>query len=146
MSFKKTLTLSAVALVLGSGMAVANPATAAPSADVTAVTARAGWHTIWGNSWVPAQKSGKWTSRAYKSPSRKTRAVLRCYNTHARMSVWISEDLGGGRTKKIADSGLKRCNPNGGIVATGTVSNTRHALRIHIYGKQGSFVRAEKWS
>ncbi|MFE6104981.1 hypothetical protein ACFVQ4_34250 [Streptomyces laurentii] len=143
MSFKKTLTLSAVALVLGSGMAVANPATAAPSADVAA---RAGWHTIWGNSWVPAQRSGKWQSRAYKSPSRATRAVLRCYNTRASMKVRIFEDLGGGRLRKVADSGWKRCNPNGGIIAKGTVNNTRHALKVRLDGKQGSFVRAEKWS
>ncbi|MFJ4713489.1 hypothetical protein [Streptomyces sp. NPDC088785] len=143
MSFKQSLTLSAVALVLGSGLAVAHPATAAPGAGVAA---RAGWHTIWGNSWVPAQSDGNWKSGAYKSPSRATRAVLRCYNTRASMKVRIFEDLGGGHLRKVADSGWKRCNPNGHIIARGTVNNTRHALKVRLDGRQGSFVRAEKWS
>ncbi|WP_324790387.1 hypothetical protein [Streptomyces sp. H51] len=142
MNLKKTLTISAVALVLGSGTAVANPATAAPS---TGVSAQAGWHPIW-DSWVPKQSTGKWKSNAYRSPSRATRAVLRCYNTRASMKVRIFEYLGGGRLRKVADSGWKRCNPNGHIIAKGTVNNTRHWLKVRLDGLQGSFVRAEKWS
>ncbi|MEU1019690.1 hypothetical protein ABZ383_07920 [Streptomyces sp. NPDC005900] len=124
-------------------MAVANPAAAAPERSVPA---QAGWHTIWGNAWVPAQSSGMWKSGAYKSPSKATRAVLRCYNTNASMKVRIFEYLGGGRLRKVADSGWKRCDPNGGVIAKGTVNSTRHALKVRLDGYQGSFVRAEKWS
>ncbi|MEV0254627.1 hypothetical protein AB0H82_10220 [Streptomyces sp. NPDC050732] len=143
MNLRKTLTFSTAALIIGSGMAVANPAAAAPEGNVSV---QAGWHTIWGNSWVPAQSSGEWKSGAFKSPSKTTRAVLRCYNTQASMKVRIFEYVGGGGLRKVADSGWKRCNPDGLIIAKGKVKNTRNALKVRLDGHQGSFVRAEKWS
>ncbi|MFC9861026.1 MULTISPECIES: hypothetical protein [unclassified Streptomyces] len=143
MNLRMALTVPIVVLALGSGVAVANPVAAAPAGNVSA---QAGWHTIWGNSWVPAQTGGKWKSGSYKSPSSATRAVLRCYNTNASMKVRIFESMGGGKLRKVADSGWKRCNPNGSVIAKGRVSNTRHALKVRLDGHQGAFVRAEKWS
>ncbi|MDN3261584.1 hypothetical protein QWJ26_17540 [Streptomyces sp. CSDS2] len=148
MEFRKTLALTTATLTLGSGLALASGtamADTAPAASVKEVSARAGWHTIWGNTWVPAQRSGKWTSGKYRSPSKTTRAVLRCYNSRASMRVRLFEQKGG-HWKQIASSGYKRCNPNGGMIAKGKVSNTRHWLKVRIDGRQGSFVRAEKWS
>ncbi|MFF9497965.1 hypothetical protein [Streptomyces flaveolus] len=148
MEFRKTFALSTAALTLGSGLALTSgvaEAHTAPAAPAKEVATRAGWHTIWGNSWVPAQSSGKWTSGKYRSSSTTTRAVLRCYNSRAFMKVRIFE-YKGGHWKQIASSGYKRCNANGHIIAKGRVSNTHHWLKVHTNGRQGAFVRAEKWS
>ncbi|MFF7094438.1 hypothetical protein ACFY9A_18875 [Streptomyces rubradiris] len=148
MEFRRTLALSTATLTLGSGLALASGvavADTAPAAPAKEVTARAGWHTIWGNTWVPAQRGGKWTSGKYRSPSKPTRAVLRCYNSRASMRVRLFE-YKGGHWKQIASSGYKKCNANGHIIAKGKVSNTRHWLKVRLDGRQGSYVRAEKWS
>ncbi|MFF3176289.1 hypothetical protein ACFVQ0_27115 [Streptomyces sp. NPDC057900] len=153
MNLRKSLTLSLAALALGSGLATANPATAAPekavpakAVSMNAVSAKAGWHTLHSNFWVPAQRSGQWKSKAYKSPSRKTRVVLRCYNTKATMRVRLYEATGGKKLRKVADSGSKRCNPNGAVIAAGVTNSTHDWLKIRLDGKQGSYVRTEKWS
>ncbi|MFJ1894851.1 MULTISPECIES: hypothetical protein [unclassified Streptomyces] len=151
MNLRKSLTLSLAALALGSGLATANPVAAAPERTVAAVpertvSAQAGWHPIHSNFWVPGQRSGQWKSKAYKSPSRKTRVVLRCYNTKASMRVRLYEATGGKKLRKVADSGWKRCNPNGSVIAGGVANSTHDWLKIRLDGKQGSFVRTEKWS
>ncbi|MEU3527776.1 hypothetical protein AB0E62_28550 [Streptomyces sp. NPDC038707] len=148
MEFRRTFALSTAALTLGSGLALASgvaEADTAPAVPAKEVVAGAGWHTIWGNLWVPAQRDGHWTSKKYRSPSRTTRAVLRCYNSHASMKVRLFE-YKGGRWKQIASSGYKRCNANGHIIAKGRSGSARHWLKVRINGYQGSFVRAEKWS
>ncbi|WP_181794843.1 hypothetical protein [Streptomyces sp. WELS2] len=148
MEFRKTLALSTATLTLGSGLALASDvavAETAPAAPAKAVAARAGRHTIWGSSWVPAQRGGRWTSGNHRSPSEPARAVLRCYNSHASMRVRLFE-YKGGHWKQIASSGYKRCDANGHIIAKGKAGSTRHWLEVRLDGRQGSFVRAEKWS
>ncbi|MFG2670874.1 hypothetical protein [Streptomyces sp. NPDC048445] len=143
MNLRKSLTLSLAALALGSGPATANPVAAAPERSVSA---QAGWHTIHSNFWVAGQRDGQWKSKAYKSPSRKTRVVLRCYKTTASMRVRLYEATGGKKLRKVADSRWKHCNPNGAVIASGVTNSTRDWLKIRLDGKQGSFVRTEKWS
>ncbi|MFC8126026.1 hypothetical protein [Streptomyces sp. NPDC057302] len=153
---RKSLALATATVALGAGVSLSAPtaqahdAQQAPQraavADNTAASAdaaqRPGWHTVWGNTWV--KPNGKWTSNSYKAPTKGNRAVLRCYNTRAKNYVAIHKYVGG-RWKVAGSSGWRTCNPNGGMTAKAQVTPGTW-LRVRVGGKQGSFVRAEKWS